>query len=108
LTNCYDGNECLSSLCPDSKTYSNNCIIDRADYSGTYDITTSENSLKLVFVANGPYSTNIESRVYFLKDETHSQIFNFKNKEFTFTVDDFNLDCELKGALYFASMDEDD
>jgi cellulose 1,4-beta-cellobiosidase len=48
------------------------------------------------------------AKVYFLKDETHYQIFNLKNKEFTFTVDDSNLDFGLNGALYFVSMDEDD
>jgi hypothetical protein len=63
LTNCYDDNECSSSLCPDPNIYSNNCVIDGADYSGTYGITSSVNSLKLVFVTNGPYSTNIGSRV---------------------------------------------
>jgi cellulose 1,4-beta-cellobiosidase len=66
----------------------------------------SENSLKLVFVTNGSCSTNIESRVCLLKDETHYQIFNFKNKEFIFTVDDSNLDFELNDTLYFVSMDE--
>jgi cellulose 1,4-beta-cellobiosidase len=108
LTNRYDGNECSSSLCPNPKTYLNNCVIDGADYSGTYDITTSGNSLKLVFVKNGSYSTNIKSRVYLLMDETNYQIFDLKNKEFTFTVDDFNLDCGLNGALYFVLMDKDD
>jgi cellulose 1,4-beta-cellobiosidase len=107
LTNCYDGNEWSSSLCPDPTTCSSNCLIDGADYSGTYGITSSGNSLKLVFVTNGAYSTNIGSRVYLLKDESHYQIFDLKNKEFTFTVDDSNLDCGLNGALYFVSMDED-
>jgi cellulose 1,4-beta-cellobiosidase len=40
-------------------------------------------------------------------DETHYLIFDFKSKEFTFTIDDSNLDCGLNGALYFVSMDED-
>jgi cellulose 1,4-beta-cellobiosidase len=107
LTNCYDDNECSSSLCPDSKTYSNNCVIEGADYSGTYDITTSVNSLKLVFVTNGSCSTNIGSRIYLLMDETNYQIFILKSKEFKFTVDDSNLGCGLNGTLYFFSMDED-
>jgi cellulose 1,4-beta-cellobiosidase len=101
LTNFYDNNKCSSSLCSDSKIYSNKCVIDGADYSGTYDIATSENSLKLVFVTNRSCSTNIESRVYLLMDETNYQIFDFKNKELTFTVDDSNLDCGLNEALYF-------
>jgi cellulose 1,4-beta-cellobiosidase len=76
------------------------------DYSGKYGIESSINSLKLVFVKNGSCLTNIESKIYFLKDESHYQIFDLKNKEFAFTVDDFNLDCETNGTLYFVSMDE--
>jgi cellulose 1,4-beta-cellobiosidase len=106
LTSCYDDNECSSSLCLDPKTYSNNCVIFGANYSGTYCVASGVNSLKLVFVTNGSCSTNIGSRVYLLKDEIHCQIFDLNNKEFTFTVDDSNLDCGLNDELYFVSMDE--
>jgi cellulose 1,4-beta-cellobiosidase len=30
-----------------------------------------------------------------------------KNKEFTYTIADSNLDCGLNGALYFVQMDAD-
>jgi cellulose 1,4-beta-cellobiosidase len=49
---------------------------------------------------------NIGSRIYFLKDKSHYQTFDLKNKKFTFKVDYFNLDCGLNGSLYFSSMDE--
>jgi cellulose 1,4-beta-cellobiosidase len=107
LTNCYDVNECSSSICPYTKIYSNNCVINGVDYSGTYCITSSVNSLKLVFVTNGSCSTNIGSRIYLLKDETHYQIFGLKNKKFIFTVYDSNLSCELNDELCFVSINED-
>jgi cellulose 1,4-beta-cellobiosidase len=52
-------------------------------------------------------NTNIGSRVYLMADETHYQMFNLKNQEFTFDVDMSNLPCGLNGALYFVEMDED-
>nr|BAF57342.1 putative glycosyl hydrolase family7 [uncultured symbiotic protist of Hodotermopsis sjoestedti] len=106
-TNCYDGNEWSSDLCPDASTCSSNCVLEGADYSGTYGITGSGSSLKLGFVTKGSYSTNIGSRVYLLGDESHYKLFKLENNEFTFTVDDSNLECGLNGALYFVAMDED-
>jgi cellulose 1,4-beta-cellobiosidase len=105
--NCYDGNEWVSDYASDPETCSNNCNVDGADYSGTYGITGNGSSLKLSFVTEGSYSTNIGSRVFLLRDETHYQLFKLKNREFTFTADVSNLPCGLNGALYFVQMDED-
>merc|ERR1712003_90051 len=58
-------------------------------------------------MAQGPYSTNIGSRVYLLEDEETYQLFKLKNKEFTFDVDVSNLPCGLNGALYFSQMPAD-
>merc|ERR1711865_385133 len=41
------------------------------------------------------------------KDDYAYQLFQLKNKEFTYTVDDSTLDCGLNGALYFVQMDAD-
>ncbi|EEB92029.1 hypothetical protein MPER_09517, partial [Moniliophthora perniciosa FA553] len=92
--NCYTGNTWDQSLCPDAATCAQNCALDGADYSGTYGITTSGDELSLRFVTNGPYSTNIGSRVY-LMDESDSgyQMFSLLNKEFTFDVDMSALPC---------------
>ncbi|KAH8830310.1 glycoside hydrolase [Flagelloscypha sp. PMI_526] len=106
-TNCYTGNEWDATLCPDATTCATNCALDGADYSGTYGITTSGNALTLTFVTNGPYSTNIGSRVYLLEDESNYQMFDLNNKEFTFDVDMSGLPCGLNGALYFVQMDQD-
>ncbi|KAK1220434.1 hypothetical protein PQX77_016815 [Marasmius sp. AFHP31] len=108
LTNCYTGNTWDTSLCPDGDTCASNCALDGADYSGTYGITTSGNGLTLKFVTNGPYSTNIGSRVYLMdSSDSQYQMFDLRGQEFTFDVDMSNLPCGLNGALYFVSMDAD-
>ncbi|TBU53863.1 glycosyl hydrolase family 7-domain-containing protein [Dichomitus squalens] len=67
-----------------------------------------ELALTLKFITNGPYSTNIGSRVY-LMDMAYSkyELLNLKNQEFTFYVDVSQLPCSLNSALYFAEMDAD-
>ncbi|PIL25014.1 hypothetical protein GSI_12902 [Ganoderma sinense ZZ0214-1] len=107
-TNCYTGNTWDATICPDPVTCAENCAVDGADYSGTYGITTSGNALTLKFVTNGPYSTNIGSRVYLLSDDDENyEMFSLKNQEFTFDVDMSQLPCGLNGALYFVEMDQD-
>lgn len=76
-------------------------------YSGTYGIQASGNSLKLKFVTQGPYSTNVGSRTYLMDTDSTYYMFKLKNKEFTFDVDVSNLPCGLNGALYFVEMDKD-
>jgi cellulose 1,4-beta-cellobiosidase len=105
--NCYDGNEWVSDLASSPEQCSNNCVLDSADYQGTYGVQSSGNQLTLKFVTHGDYSINIGSRLFLLKDDSHYQMFKIKNKEFTFTVDVSKLPCGLNGALYFVEMDED-
>jgi cellulose 1,4-beta-cellobiosidase len=77
--NCYDENTWISSLCQDGKSCSQNCVLDRVDYQGTYGIQSNGTALTLKFVTHGSYSTNIDSRLYLLKDS--------KTYLFTFSVD---------------------
>ena len=104
-TNCYDGNTWDDTLCPDSETCIANCALEGADYSGTYGITTSGNSLTLQFKTG----TNVGSRVYLMAagSTTEYEMFKVLNKEFTFDVDASQLPCGFDGALYFTEMDED-
>lgn len=106
-TNCYTGNEWDSSYCPDGTTCASKCCVDGADYAGTYGATTSGNALNLKFVTQGPYSTNIGSRMYLMESDTKYQMFTLLGNEFTFDVDVSNLPCGLNGAVYFVSMDQD-
>ncbi|KAH9117706.1 hypothetical protein LEN26_012492, partial [Aphanomyces euteiches] len=92
-TNCYTGNKWDATLCPDPATCSKNCALDGADYSGTYGITTSGNTVSLKLVTKGPYSTNVGSRIYLLQDDNKYKIFKLLNKEFTFDADASQLPC---------------
>ncbi|APA15366.1 hypothetical protein SS1G_09020 [Sclerotinia sclerotiorum 1980 UF-70] len=105
-TNCYTGNTWDATLCPDDATCAQNCALDGADYSGTYGITTSGDSLRLNFVTQTA-NKNVGSRVYLLADNTHYKTFNLLNQEFTFDVDVSNLPCGLNGAVYFANLPAD-
>ncbi|KAF5014819.1 hypothetical protein F66182_14064, partial [Fusarium sp. NRRL 66182] len=96
-TNCYTGNTWNTAICDSDAACAQDCALDGADYSGTYGITTSGNSLRLNFVTG----SNVGSRTYLMADNTHYQIFDLLNQEFTFTVDVSNLPCGLNGALYF-------
>jgi len=50
---------------------------------------------------------NVGSRVFMMADETHYQLFDLLNKEFSFEVDTSTLGCGYNGALFFVSMDAD-
>ncbi|KAH7130444.1 exoglucanase-like protein 1 precursor [Dendryphion nanum] len=106
-TNCYDGNKWNETSCKDGAACAKNCVVEGADYSGTYGISTSSNALTLKFVTKGSYSTNIGSRTYLMESDSKYQMFNLINKEFTFDVDVSKLPCGLNGALYFVEMAAD-
>jgi cellulose 1,4-beta-cellobiosidase len=109
-TNCFTGNLWDAKLCPDEATCSKQCVIEGADkeYTGTYGVTTKADKISLQFVTEGPYTTNVGSRLYMMdNDDTNYKMFHMKNREFTFTVDDADIDCGLNGALYFVQMDKD-
>ncbi|KIK57629.1 glycoside hydrolase family 7 protein [Collybiopsis luxurians FD-317 M1] len=107
-TNCYEGNEWDTTLCPDPTTCAQNCALDGADYEGTYGITSNGDSLTLKFVTTSQQK-NVGSRVYLMApgSETEYQIFKLVNQEFSFDVDVSQLPCGLNGALYFSQMDAD-
>ena len=97
-------------LCPDEATCSKQCVIEGADkeYTGTYGVTTKADKISLQFVTEGPYTTNVGSRLYMMdNDDTNYKMFHMKHREFTFTVDDADIDCGLNGAMYFVQMDND-
>ncbi|KIN01384.1 glycoside hydrolase family 7 protein [Oidiodendron maius Zn] len=104
-TNCYTGNTWNETICPDGATCAANCALDGGDYSGTYGITTSSDSLKLGFVTGA----NVGSRNYLMAagSTTEYQMLQLLGQEFTFDVDVSNLPCGLNGALYLSEMDAD-
>lgn len=90
------------------------------DYSGTYGIQASGNSVSLKL----KQGNNIGSRVYLINGNKY-ELFKLKNQEFTFDVDVSGLGkfsdnerpqnqklsrfagCGINGALYFVKMDAD-
>jgi len=96
-TNCYTGNTWDTTLCLDDVTCATNCALDGAAYSSTYGVTTSGNALTLNFVTQSSQK-NVGSRLYLMADDTHYQMFNLLNKEFTFDVDVSKLPCGLNGV----------
>lgn len=95
-----------TTICPDPTTCAANCALDGADYSGTYGITTTGDSLTLDFITDST-QVNVGSRVYLLDSSTEYHLFKPLNREFTFDVNVNNLGCGLNGALYFSAMDAD-
>ncbi|QRV86988.1 beta-1,4-D-glucan cellobiohydrolase [Ceratobasidium sp. AG-Ba] len=107
-TNCYTGQKWDPRICPDPQTCAKNCAIDGADYSGTYGVSTSGNSITLKYVKESlDTRDNYGSRVFLLANDSIYQIFKLKNQEFTFDVDASKVPCELNGALYFTEMAAD-
>lgn len=105
-TNCYTGNTWDTSICPDDVTCAANCALDGADYSSTYGVTASGDTLKLDFVTQSS-NKNVGSRLYLMENDSTYQTFTLLGNEFTFDVNVANLPCGLNGALYFVSMDAD-
>ncbi|TID25607.1 glycoside hydrolase family 7 protein [Venturia nashicola] len=106
-TNCYTGNTWNTKVCSDNKACAAKCAIDGADYSSTYGITASGDSVKVKFLTKDAYGTNVGSRLFLMKDDKNYEMFSMLNKEFTFDVDTSASGCGLNTALYFVSMDQD-
>jgi len=103
FANCYSGTTWDKTVCPDSKTCMENCVIEgvsQSQYQSTYGVTTSGNSMTLDIITG----SNIGSRLFLLEDDNKYFGFNLLNKEFQFTVDSSTLGCGLNGALYFVTM----
>ena len=106
-TNCYEGNEWNETACPNNAECSKNCVLDGADYQGTYGIQTSGDQLTMKFVTEHEYGTNIGSRVYLMESESQYVGFDLLGNEITFDVDVHDLPCGLNGAVYLVNMDLD-
>jgi len=62
-SNCYDGNSWNSTYCSNNpKECAEDCVIDGADYKGTYGITANNNNDDLTFKFK--VNNNVGSRIY--------------------------------------------
>lgn len=87
-----------ATLCPDAATCAANCALDGTDYANTNGVTSSGDSVSIVFGNGG-------ARLYLLNAAGQYENFHVLNQEFTFDVDVSNLPCGYNGALYFSEMD---
>lgn len=104
--NCYDG-ATWTDICTSNEECASLCVLEGADYEGTYGISTTGDALNLKFVNEHAYGTNVGSRTYLLEDESTYQHFDLLGHEFTFDVDLSTVACGLNSALYFVPMPAD-
>lgn len=72
-------------------------------YEHIYGVKTVPSGVDLKF----EIGESIGLRQYMLRDESHYEMFQLLNKEFTLEVDVSTLQCGINGAVYFVEMDED-
>lgn len=104
--NCYDGNE-WTSACSGESDCTSKCVLEGADYSKTYGVSTSGNQLSLTFMTEHEYGTNIGSRLYLMQNTDNYVSFTLNNNELAFDVDLSTVECGLNSALYFVAMEID-
>ncbi|KFA71473.1 hypothetical protein S40288_08013 [Stachybotrys chartarum IBT 40288] len=104
--NCYDGNS-WTDACSSNQECAEICQAEGARYSETYGVTTSGNSLRLNFVTDHQYGTNVGSRMYLMQSATRYRHFNLIGNELAFDVDLSTVACGLNSALYFVAMPAD-
>jgi len=108
-TNCYTGNSWNRGLCPDPKTCAQTCALEAVtenEYLNTYGVSPVPNGVRLKFMTQHAYGTNVGSRLYVMNGEDKYYMFQLKNREFSLDIDVSSLTCGLNGALYFIEMDE--
>jgi len=111
-TNCYTGNKWTSSHCiksSDPSQCASSCALEGVTaekYKNTYGIEQLNNGVKLSFVTEHEFGTNVGSRLYLMENDDTYKMFYLKNREFSIQVDVSNLFCGMNGAMYFVEMDK--
>jgi len=105
--NCYTGNKWEGGICSDPATCAQQCALEgvsRQQYENTYGIKQVQDGVRLNFVTDHQYGTNVGSRLYVMEDDENYAMFHLKNREFSFEVDVSELYCGMNGAMYFTEM----
>jgi len=105
--NCYTGNQWDTGRCSDPAQCAQNCALEgvsKQKYENTYGIKQVKDGVRLNFVTDHQYGTNVGSRLYVMEDDENYAMFYLKNREFTFEVDVSELYCGMNGAMYFTEM----
>merc|ERR1712176_270486 len=105
--NCYTGNQWDTGRCSDPAQCAQNCALEgvsKQKYENTYGVKQLQDGVRLNFVTDHQYGTNVGSRLYVMEDDENYAMFYLKNREFTFEVDVSELYCGMNGAMYFTEM----
>jgi len=109
--NCYEGSEWDSRHCTDPVQCATQCELEGLStdkYKNTYGIEQIQNGVKLNFVTDHEYGTNVGSRLYMLDESGQKyKMFYLKNREFAMTFDVSAAYCGMNGAMYFVEMDQE-
>merc|ERR1719192_1814113 len=105
--NCYTGNKWNG--CSDNEQCARDCALEgvtEEKYQSTYGISQISDGVKLNFVTEHQYGTNVGSRLYMLDESGENyKMFYLKNREFAMTFDVSKAECGMNGAMYFIEMD---
>jgi cellulose 1,4-beta-cellobiosidase len=105
--NCFPGGW-DSTLCSNPDKCWQQCAIEgipKSQWAIPYGTSVDGNKLRLNYVTNGPYGTNVGSRWYLVNSsKKRYRSFNLLNRRFSFTVDVSNIPCGVNGAVYFVEM----
>jgi len=75
-------------------------------YENTYGVEQINDGIKLHYVTEHQYGTNIGSRLYMMDGDDKYKLFYLKNREFALDVNVSGIKCGINGAVYFSEMDE--
>jgi len=107
--NCYTGNTWDTSICTDGATCAQQCALEGVTaekYENTYGVEQLSNGVRLNFVTEHQYGTNVGSRLYLMDGDDKYMMLYLKNREFAVDIDVSELYCGMNGAMYFIEMDE--
>merc|ERR1711862_799661 len=83
------------------------CVLEgvsKDKYENTYGVQQIQDGVKVKFVTQHEYGTNVGSRLYVMDDDDKYKLFYLKNREFSFEVDVSELQCGMNGAVINAYM----
>ncbi|KAG9042900.1 hypothetical protein FS837_010269 [Tulasnella sp. UAMH 9824] len=104
-TNCFSGNQWDATICPDPATCNSNCVLEGANYSGTYGITSLSGARGIAL--KWKQGQNVGSRVHVLRYDTQYELFKLLNQEIAFDVDVSKVPCGIAASAQLTEMAAD-
>lgn len=96
-------------VCGSAEECTRNCALEgvtEEEWVVPYGVHADGDALRMNYVTEGEYGTNVGARVYVLdeNDASKYKLFDLRGKEIEFTVDVSELPCGLNGAVYLTEM----